>query len=75
MSAWYILSCLGLYQMSPSDPHYITSKPLLDNITLKLSGGKLLNINKGDFDVDNMKSEVTYDDIMSGGDLWEKIKK
>jgi predicted alpha-1,2-mannosidase len=75
MSAWYILSCMGLYQMAPSEPSYVASRPILDKITVKLSSGKLLSINKEEFDVENMKSAVPYDDIMDGGNLWGKIKK
>lgn len=75
MSAWYILSCMGLYQMAPSDPNYVTSRPLLDKITVTLSGGKLLSINKEEFDVENMKFTVPYDEIMDGGNLWDKLKK
>lgn len=75
MSAWYILSCLGLYQMAPSDPCYITSLPLFDKITVKLSGGNRLEIEKEDFDVTNMKSMVSYDDVMLGGNLWQTLKK
>jgi predicted alpha-1,2-mannosidase len=75
MSAWYILSCMGLYQMAPSDPSYVTSRPLLDKITVTLSSGKLLSINKEEFDVENMKFTVPYDEIMDGGNLWDKLKK
>ncbi len=75
MSAWYILSCIGPYQMAPSDPTYVTSVPLLEKITVTLSGGEALIINKEDFDVENMKSFVSYEDVMRGGNLWETIKK
>ena len=75
MSAWYILSSLGLYQMAPSDPTYVTSVPLYDRITVRLSGGAALNINKEDFDPHRMRHTVSYGEIMQGGSLSDILKK
>ena len=47
-SAWYLLAAMGLYQMAPSKPEYETALPLFDKMTVKLSGGKELIINKAE---------------------------
>ncbi len=41
MSAWYVMSALGLYQISPGiDSRYDLGYPLFDEATIHLSGGK-----------------------------------
>jgi predicted alpha-1,2-mannosidase len=42
MSAWYIMSALGFYQVAPADPTYTISRPLFDKATVKLENGKQL---------------------------------
>jgi len=69
MSAWYVLACLGFYQMCPSRADFTMSLPLLEKITVKLSNGNLLKINKEKADPDKTKNIVSYFDIMKGGDL------
>lgn len=44
MSAWYILSSAGLYQVCPGTDEFLLSTPLFDEITLSLSGGNVLRI-------------------------------
>lgn len=39
MSAWYILSALGLYQVEPSGGRYFFGSPLIDNAELKVRDG------------------------------------
>ena len=69
MSAWYVLSCMGLYQMCPSRPDFTMSLPLLDEMTVKLANGKELNINRASLNPSKMKNRVSYFDIMNGGRL------
>ena len=69
MSAWYVLACLGLYQMCPSRAEFTMSLPLLEKITVRLSNGNLLKISKEKTDPDKTKNIVSYFDIMKGGDL------
>jgi predicted alpha-1,2-mannosidase len=69
MSAWYVLSCLGLYQMCPSRPDFTMSVPLFESITVKLANGNLFKINREKSDPKKMKNIVSYFDIMRGGDL------
>ncbi|MCD9014839.1 GH92 family glycosyl hydrolase [Parachryseolinea silvisoli] len=40
MSAWYILSSLGFYQVSPGNPTYTLGRPLFEEVTIHLDGGK-----------------------------------
>lgn len=40
MSAWYILSSLGLYQVSPGEPTFTLGRPLFEEATLHLENGK-----------------------------------
>lgn len=40
MSAWYILSAMGFYQMEPAGGRYVFGSPLLDKATIKVPGGK-----------------------------------
>ena len=42
MSAWYILSALGFYQICPGKAEYTLGRPLVDRATLNLPGGKFI---------------------------------
>ncbi len=44
MSAWYVLSALGLYPVAPADPHYVLGSPLFTRATLHLPGGGTFTI-------------------------------
>ncbi|WP_316793895.1 GH92 family glycosyl hydrolase [Pedobacter frigoris] len=46
MSAWYVLSALGLYTFSATDPEYLVTAPLFDEIKWTTNTGKLLTIKK-----------------------------
>lgn len=39
MSAWYIMSSLGFYQVTPGDPKYTIGRPLFDEVTFPVKGG------------------------------------
>ena len=69
MSAWYVLSSIGLYQMCPSRPDFTVSLPLFDKILVRLANGKLLTIEKDKLNARNMKNKVSYLDVMQGGSL------
>ena len=47
MSAWYILSSLGFYQICPGKAEYVIGRPLVDKATLQLPGGKFVIEVKG----------------------------
>lgn len=46
MSSWYVFSALGLYPFSATDPEYIVTVPLFDEIKWKTNTGKMLTIIK-----------------------------
>jgi predicted alpha-1,2-mannosidase len=46
MSAWYVFSAMGFYPFSATDPNYIVTVPLFDEIKWKTSTGKTLLISK-----------------------------
>jgi predicted alpha-1,2-mannosidase len=46
MSAWYVLSALGLYTFSATDPEYLVSVPLFDEVKWKTNSGKTITITK-----------------------------
>ncbi|PML75605.1 GH92 family glycosyl hydrolase [Enterovibrio norvegicus] len=39
MSAWYIMSAMGFYQVSPADPSYSIGRPLFDEVVIDVDGG------------------------------------
>lgn len=39
MSAWYLMSALGFYQISPTDPTYSIGRPIFDKATLDIGSG------------------------------------
>jgi predicted alpha-1,2-mannosidase len=82
MSAWYVLSALGLYQVTPGIPQFEVTSPHFDNIVLHLPNGRKLRITapgatKGAHFIQaatlNGKplqvASVQYSDIMAGGEL------
>jgi predicted alpha-1,2-mannosidase len=44
MSAWFVMSALGLYAVDPVSGIYILGSPLFDSASLHLAGGKKLTI-------------------------------
>ncbi|MGY4385850.1 putative alpha-1,2-mannosidase [Pedobacter sp. UYP24] len=46
MSAWYVFSSLGLYTFSATDPEYLVTAPLFDEVKWKTSSGKTITISK-----------------------------
>jgi len=46
MSAWYVFSALGLYTFSATDPEYLVTAPLFDEVKWTSSNGKVLTIKK-----------------------------
>lgn len=44
MSAWYVLSAIGFYQVEPAGGKYIFGSPLFDEVTLHVKDGKTFNV-------------------------------
>lgn len=44
MSAWYILSALGFYQVEPAGGKYIFGSPIVNEATIKVKDGKVFKV-------------------------------
>ncbi|WDF68202.1 GH92 family glycosyl hydrolase [Sphingobacterium oryzagri] len=82
MSAWYVMSALGFYQVSPAGGPFIFGSPLFDKVTLALDKGVSLEIVAHNNSQDNKyiqavrlngktydKSYISYEDVIKGGKL------
>ena len=82
MSAWYILSTVGLYQVDPSGGRYIIGSPLFNRADLNVGNGKTFSIvarNNSDRNIyvqkaylngrEYKKSYIDFADIKAGGKL------
>ena len=82
MSAWYVLSSMGFYSVTPGSNDYIIGTPLFDKCTINLENGKQFTIVANNLSDSNIyiesvklngkKLNATYfnhDTIMSGGTL------
>ena len=82
MSAWYVLSSIGLYQEEPAGGKYIIGSPLFDEANLDVGDGKTFTIkavNNSDVNIYVQsarlngkhydKSYIDYRDIIVGGTL------
>ncbi|MEO8777453.1 MAG: GH92 family glycosyl hydrolase [Rhodanobacter sp.] len=43
-SSWYALSAMGFYPVDPSSPDYILGSPIFDQVSLRMSNGKVFEI-------------------------------
>lgn len=48
MSAWYVMTALGLYEVCPGSLQFALTTPMFDKVTLRLPGGSVLNITAND---------------------------
>jgi predicted alpha-1,2-mannosidase len=75
MSAWYVLSSIGLYQVNPGSPYYTLAVPQFQSITMHLENGLVLSIQKDMGEINSIswngeplnRLYLSYDDIMQGG--------
>lgn len=44
MSAWYILSAMGFYQVAPGNPTYTIGRPIFDKVEIPLENGKIFTV-------------------------------
>lgn len=44
MSAWYVMSALGLYPMNPVNGEYLLGSPIVEKATIRLENGKKIRI-------------------------------
>ncbi len=82
MSAWYVLSSIGLYQEEPAGGKYIIGSPLFNEATLNVGDGKTFTVKAVNNSDENIyvqsatlngkrydKSYIDYRDIIAGGTL------
>jgi predicted alpha-1,2-mannosidase len=82
MSAWYVLSAMGFYQVEPAGGRYIFGSPLVDEAVLKVRDGKIFRITARNNSPENRyirrvtlnglphdKHFIDFDDIVAGGHL------
>jgi predicted alpha-1,2-mannosidase len=82
MSAWYVLSSLGIYQVNPSNGVFVFGSPEIDDAVVSLENGKQFHIKAANNSPANKyiqriflngrpytRSFITYADIMKGGEL------
>lgn len=82
MSAWFVLSSMGLYQVEPTGGKYVFGTPLFDKVTVDVGNGKRFEIVARNNSSENIyiqsvsldgkpydKSYINYDKIMNGGKL------
>ncbi|MFT4113881.1 GH92 family glycosyl hydrolase [Silvibacterium sp.] len=62
MSAWYVMSAMGLYAVDPASGTYVFGSPIFDKATITLAGGKKLEIEtKRKSPTDQYIASVTVD--------------
>lgn len=82
MSAWYIMSAMGLYQVAPAGGVYVFGSPIMDEVVLNVGDGKTFKIiahNNGSGNIyinsaklngkPYAKSFIRHSDIVAGGTL------
>jgi predicted alpha-1,2-mannosidase len=82
MSAWFVLSAMGIYQVAPGDPRFSLGRPLFDEARISLPGGKSFVVRQQNVSARNpyvqqvtlagqpLKTPfITYADIMAGKEL------
>lgn len=82
MSAWYVLSSVGLYAVCPGNTQYAIGSPLFKNIQINLENGKKFSVIAQNNSKKNIyikeaylngkplnRSWIDYSEIMAGGEL------
>jgi predicted alpha-1,2-mannosidase len=82
MSAWYVMSAMGFYSVTPGSPDYIIGTPLFPKTIINLENGKQFVMEAKGVSEKNIyiqsatlngedytKSYITHEQIMSGGKL------
>jgi hypothetical protein len=82
MSAWYVMSAMGFYAVTPGMDYYVIGSPLFDKVTINLENGKKFEIVAKNNSDKNLyiqsaslngqpysKTYLKHSDIMNGGTL------
>ncbi len=82
MSAWYILSAMGFYQVCPGSPEYVIGTPIFEKVTINLENGRKFIVKATNPSQENKyiqavtlnhvpysKSWFTHEDILNGSEI------
>lgn len=82
MSAWYILSSMGFYQVNPCNGVYVFGSPRFSKMSINVRGGNQFTVEAENNSKENIyiqqvylngepydKAYITYNDIIKGGTL------
>ena len=82
MSAWYVLSAIGLYQVEPAGGPFVIGSPLVNKATIRLESGRTFTVEAQHNSDTNIyvqsaqlngkplnRSFITYQQLMQGGTL------
>ena len=74
MSAWYVLSALGLYQVEPAGGKYLIGSPLYPDASIRVGDDKYFHISvRNSGDVYNMLKHVKSYEFENG--KWKSLEK
>jgi len=86
MSAWFVLSAMGFYQVCPGQLQYAIGSPLFEKVTINLENGNKFIIRAENLSDKNYyiqsaemngnkynKCYITHNDIMNGGEIVFKM--
>ena len=82
MSAWYILSAMGMYQVDPAGGRFVLGSPLFDEVTMQTGHGRTFTVRATGNSKENIyiqsarlngrpytRSYIDFNDIVAGGTL------
>ncbi len=88
MSAWYVMSAMGIYSVTPGMDYYVIGSPVFDKITINLENGNKFEIIAENNSQENVyiqsaklngkpypKTFIKHGDIMNGGNLTFEMGK
>lgn len=68
MSAWYVLSAMGFYPVTPGTDKYIIGSPIFDSVTINLENGNNFRI----ITIDNNSLNIYIQSVTYNGEQWTK---
>lgn len=82
MSAWYVMSAMGFYPVTPASGYYVIGVPHFEEMTINLENGKTFNIKAENLSRENRyiesvklngkklnRSYIYFDEVHNGGEL------
>lgn len=87
MSAWYVMSAMGLYQICPGNNTFEMTTPLFDDVWIDLENGKTFHIHKENYSKENqyiqnstcnnltISKHLPFQTLNKGGELVHNMGK